>query len=179
MAHDVHENTKSGHETGYKTERNQLAHDVHENTWSSIVVVVGELSYPSQKLHPPTWATTYGKKNMEVESGLTPLEPPNPSLYLIQVVLSPKRVSSCKGVKLFVFFLPPSRRRMKLKLKMKSKSDSFSFFRVLCCCCDQEVGKHFFRLRGMVLNEKTGLSLPRSLLQPKNSSELFFVFVFF
>ena len=31
-------------------------------------------------------------------SFLTPLEPPHPSLYYIQVILSPKRVSSCKGV---------------------------------------------------------------------------------
>ena len=29
---------------------------------------------------------------------LTPLEPKNPSLYSLPVNLSPKRVSSCKGV---------------------------------------------------------------------------------
>ena len=30
---------------------------------------------------------------------VNPFGAPNPSLYLIQVILSPKRVSSCKGVK--------------------------------------------------------------------------------
>ena len=49
----------------------------------------------------------HGKKD-GISSDVTPaiygfplfagsLEPPNPSLYLIQVFLSPKRVSSCKG----------------------------------------------------------------------------------
>ena len=37
--------------------------------------------------------------SMGGEMGLTSLEPPNPSPYYVQVILSPKRVSSCKGVK--------------------------------------------------------------------------------
>ena len=40
-----------------------------------------------------------GRGWVQKKIGLTPLEPPNPSLYQLQVKLSPKRGSNCEGVK--------------------------------------------------------------------------------
>ena len=39
-------------------------------------------------------------------TSLTLLEPPNPSLHYVQVILSPKRVSRCEGVEFH--FSPPA-----------------------------------------------------------------------